>query len=254
MLNDILTADVFAIGLVFARIGAAMMLLPGFAESYVSPRIRLLLALALSAVVTPVVSQHIPPMPPSLLAATALIIGEVIYGLFLGGMTRMLISALHVAGVVIGFQTSLANATFFDPSNSQQGALIAAFFNILGVFMIFVTDLHHLMLMAIADSYTLFKPGGPIPLGSFSEILTRVLADSFKLGIQLAAPFLVVGTVFYAGLGLLGRLMPQVQVFFIAIPLQIMLAFVVMSFTLSAGIFWFLSRFEDNLLRFTGQG
>ena len=120
--------------------------------------------------------------------------------------------------------------------------------------MIFVADLHHLMLMAIADSYTLFKPGGPIPFGSFSEVVTRILADSFKLGIQLAAPFLVVGTVFYAGLGLLGRLMPQVQVFFIAIPLQIMLAFIVMSFTLSAGMFWFLSRFEDNLLRFTGQG
>ncbi|MGB0629809.1 MAG: flagellar biosynthetic protein FliR [Alphaproteobacteria bacterium] len=254
MLNEILTADVFAIGLVFARIGAAMMLLPGFAESYVSPRIRLLISLALSIVITPVVSPHLPPMPPSLLGAAALIIGEIIYGIFLGGLTRLLISALHVAGVVIGFQTSLSNATFFDPSNSQQGALIAAFFNILGVFMIFVTDLHHLMLMAIADSYTLFAPGGPIPFDSFSEIVVRVLADSFKLGIQLAAPFLEVGTVFYAGLGLLGRLMPQVQVFFIAIPLQIMLAFIVMSMTLSAGMFWFLSRFEDNLLRFTGQG
>lgn len=254
MLNEILTTDAFALGLVFSRLGTAVMLLPGFSESYVSARIRLMFAFALTIVVTPVISVHLPTMPESLLAAAALIGGEIVIGLFLGGMVRMLVSALHVAGVIIGFQTSLSNATFFDPSSSQQGALIAAFFNILGVFMIFVTDLHHLMLMAIADSYTLFKPGGVLAFGDFSQMLIRVLSESFALGLQLASPFIVVGTVFYAGLGLLGRLMPQVQVFFIAIPLQILIAFMVMSMTLSVGMFWFLARFEDNLLRFTGQG
>lgn len=254
MLNEILTADAFAFGLVFARLGSAVMLMPGFAESYVSPRIRLMLALALTVVVTPVVSVHLPPMPTAMVGAAVLVGGEVVIGLFLGGLMRLLVSALHVAGVIIGFQTSLSNATFFDPSSSQQGALIAAFFNILGVFMIFVTDLHHLMLMAVADSYTLFKPGGTLQFGDFSQMMIRLLSESFALGLQLAAPFIVVGTVFYAGLGLLGRLMPQVQVFFIAVPLQIMIAFAVMSMTLSVSMFWFLARFEDNLLRLTGQG
>jgi len=254
MLNEILTTDAFAIGLVFARLGSAMMLMPGFAESYVNPRVRLMLALALTVIVTPVVSVHLPPMPSALVGAAILIGGEVVIGVFMGGLMRLLVSALHVAGVIIGFQTSLSNATFFDPSNSQQGALIAAFFNILGVFMIFVTDLHHLMLMAVADSYTLFKPGGTLQFGDFSQTIIRLLSESFALGLQLAAPFMVVGTVFYAGLGLLGRLMPQVQVFFIAVPLQIMIAFAVMSMTLSVSMFWFLARFEDNLLRFTGQG
>ena len=254
MLNDLLTTDAFAIALVFSRMGSAVMLMPGFAESYVSARIRLMFALALTVVVTPVVSVHLPPMPPSFLGAAVLVGGEIVIGLFMGGLIRLLVSALHVAGVIIGFQTSLSNATFFDPSSSQQGALIAAFFNIIGVFMIFVTDLHHLMLMAIADSYTLFKPGGVLQFGDFSQTMISLLSESFALGLQLAAPFIVVGTVFYAGLGLLGRLMPQVQVFFIAVPLQIMIAFVVMSMTLSVSMFWFLSRFEDNLLRFTGQG
>jgi flagellar biosynthesis protein FliR len=162
MLNEILTTDAFAIGLVFARLGSAMMLMPGFAESYVNPRVRLMLALALTVIVTPVVSVHLPPMPSALVGAAILIGGEVVIGVFMGGLMRLLVSALHVAGVIIGLQTSLSNATFFDPSNSQQGALIAAFFDILGVFMIFVTDLHHLMLMAVADSYTLFKPGGTL--------------------------------------------------------------------------------------------
>lgn len=254
MLNEILTTDAFAVGLVFARLGSAVMLMPGFAESYVSARIRLMIALALTIVVTPVVSVHLPPMPTNLISAAILVGGEIVIGIFMGSLMRLMVSALHVAGVIIGFQTSLSNATFFDPSSSQQGALIAAFFNILGVFMIFVTDLHHLMLMAVADSYTLFKPGGTLQFGDFSQTIVRLLSESFALGLQLAAPFIVVGTVFYAGLGLLGRLMPQVQVFFIAVPLQIMIAFVVMAMTLSVSMFWFLARFEDTLLRFTGQG
>lgn len=254
MLNDLLTGDVFALGLVFSRLGAAVMLLPGFGENFVSPRIRLMFALALSVVVTPVVSPMLPPMPGSVLSAGILIGGEVIVGVFLGGIVRLMISALHVAGVVIGFQTSLANASFFDPANAQQGSVIAAFLNIVGIFLIFVSDLHHLMLMAIADSYTLFTPGAPLPFGDFSETVTRILTESFILGIQLAAPFIVIGLIFYVGLGLLARLMPQVQVFFIAIPLQIVLAFSIMAMTLSAGMLWFLSRFQDSLLRFTGQG
>ena len=254
MLSELLTTDAFAFGLVFARMGSTVMLLPGFAESYVSPRIRLMFTLALSLVVTPVVSVHLPPMPPSMLGAALLVGSEVIIGVFMGGLVRMLISALHVAGVIIGFQASLSNATFFDPSNAQQGALIAAFLNIIGVLLVFVTDLHHLMLMAIADSYTLFKPGAPLPFGDFSQTLVRLLSQTFALGLQLASPFIVVGTVFYAGLGLLGRLMPQVQVFFIAMSLQITLAFVVMAMTLSVTMFWFLGRFEENLLLFTGQG
>ena len=254
MLNDILTTDAFALGLVFARMGSTVMLLPGFSEAYVSPRMRLMFALALALVVTPVVSVHLPPMPASMLSAALLVGGEVIIGIFMGGLVRMLMSALHVAGVIIGFQASLSNATFFDPSNAQQGALIAAFLNIVGVLMVFVTDLHHLMLIAIADSYTLVKPGAPLPFGDFSQTLVRLLSETFALGLQLASPFVVVGTVFYAGLGLLGRLMPQVQVFFIAMSLQITLAFVVIAMTLSVSMFWFLGRFEENLLRFTGQG
>lgn len=254
MLDQLVTEDIFAVALVFARVGAAVMLLPGFAESFVSPRIRLMIALALSVVVTPVVSYTLPPMPTGVFSGFVLIAGEIVIGIFMGAMVRLFVSALHIAGVVIGFQTGLANASFFDPSNAQQGSVIAAFLNLVGIFLIFVSDLHHLMLMSVADSYTVFRPGAPLPLGDFSQAVIRILSDSFSLGIQLAAPFIVVGCVFYAGLGLLGRLMPQVQVFFIAMPLQIILAFAIMAVTLSAGMLWFLSRFQDSLLALTGQG
>ena len=236
------------------RIGAAMMLLPGFGESYVAPRIRLIIAIALALAVTPIVSDSLPPMPGNALHLFILIGGEIVIGLFFGALARFLVSALHVAGVIIGFQTSLANAQIFDPINAQQGSLLGTFLNVVGVFLIFASDLHHMMLIALADSYTVFVPGAPLPFDQLSHTAARFVGRSFVLGLQIAAPFVVVGLVFYIGLGLLARLMPQVQVFFIAIPLQIMLGFSVMAMTLSAGMFWFLTNFESGIIGFMGRG
>jgi len=254
MLDQLLPNDLFAIALVFMRIGAAMMLLPGFGESYVPPKVRLLIALALALIVAPVVSTSLPSMPGDVLSLFVLAAGEIAVGLFFGALARTLVSALHVAGVVIGFQTSLASAQIFDPINSQQGSLLGTFLNVIGVFLIFATDLHHMMLVALADSYTVFVPGAPPPIGELSQTATRFVARSFALGLQIAAPFVVVGMDFYIGLGLLARLMPQVQVFFIAVPLQIMLGFSVMAMTMSAGLYWFLTNFESGLIGFIGRG
>jgi flagellar biosynthetic protein FliR len=246
MLGELITGDLFSLVFVFARIGAALMLLPGFGEVFVAARVRLLLAIAISVVVAPVVGPYVPPTPDGPLAMFGAIGHELVIGIFLGAMARMLMSALHIAGVIVGFQTSLSNAQMFDPINSGQGSIVGSFFNVLGVFLIFASNLHHLMLMAVIDSYTLFVPGAPLPLGDFSDVATRILSKSFVLGMQIASPFIVMGMLFFIGMGLLARLMPQVQVFFIAMPIQIYLGFSVMTLTLSASMMWFLSTFQDT--------
>ena len=246
MLRELITGDLFALVFVFARIGAAIMLLPGFGEVFVAARIRLLLAIGITVVVTPIVSPYVPPTPVGLFAMVGMIGHELVIGLFLGAMARMMMSALHVAGVIIGFQTSLANAQLFDPINANQGSLIGSFLNILGVFLLFASNLHHLMLMAVIDSYSLFVPGGTIPIGDFSDVAARILSQSFVLAMQISAPFIVMGMVFYLGMGLLARLMPQVQIFFIAMPVQIFLGFMVMAMTLSASMMWFLGTFRNT--------
>jgi flagellar biosynthesis protein FliR len=254
MLQQLIPNDLFSLMLVFARVGGAVMLLPGFGENYVSPRIRLLFALAITVVLTPIVIDRVPGQPDGLLDIFFLVGGEVLIGVFFGGLARLMVSSLHVGGTIIGFQTSLGNATLLDPSTEQQGSIIAALFNVIGIFLIFAADLHHLMLLALADSYLVFQPGSPPPISDLSETASRVFAQSFALGVQIAAPFIVVGLVFFIGIGLLARLMPQVQVFFIAMPIQIMLGFLVMVLTLSASMLWFLTNYESMLTGFLGRG
>jgi flagellar biosynthetic protein FliR len=127
---------------------------------------------------------------------------------------------------------------------------MANFFNTTGVMLIFATDLHLLLIGAMHDSYTLFPAGGVPPAADFAELVTNMMTQSFSLGIHMAAPFMVYGTLFYMGVGILGRLMPQVQVFFVAMPLQIILAFLILMFILSSSFLWFIGRFEDTMSAF----
>ena len=110
--------------------------------------------------------------------------------------------------------------------------------------LIFVTDLHHLMIRTVVESYELFQPGKVLLMGDFTELLARRVADSFALGVQLAAPAIVLGLTYYIGLGLLGRLMPQLPVFFFGLPMQISMQLWVLTVSLSGMLMIFLERFR----------
>lgn len=250
MLAQILPADVFSTAIVFVRLGAALMVIPGFAEIYVTPRVRLTLAAALTFVLVPLVLPGLPSLPETPIELAMIVLGEVAVGVFLGLAARLTLSALHVAGTLIAFQSSLAYAMTVDPTQGTQGALMATLLTLIGVVLIFVSDLHIMVLRAVVDSYELFRPGQLPPVGGFAEIAVRFVADAFRIGVQIAAPFVVYGLVFYIGMGLIARLMPQMQVFFIVMPLQILAAFLVLMITLAAIMMWFLDYFETGMAEF----
>jgi flagellar biosynthesis protein FliR len=247
MLAELLTGEVFAAFLVFARLGTALSLLPGFGEPYVFARVRLAVAIGLSLAVLPLVRDTLPAQPAEPLQLGVLIGSEMLIGAMLGATARMLVSALHVAGVVVAFQSGLAYAQTIDPSQGSQGGLVAALFGLLGLVLVFASGLHVVMLTGLADSYAWLPAGRPPPLADFAQLATRLMAASFATGIQIAAPFVLFGLVFYTGLGLLQRLMPQLQLMFVAMPLQITLMTGLIMLTLSAGMLWFLDRFQTEM-------
>lgn len=245
-----LSAEAFAMFLVFARVGMTVALLPGFGETYVSSRIRLLLAGCITFVLAPVLRPLLPPEPGAPLQLLLLLIMEVGVGGFLGIIARLTLNALQTAGAIIGMQTSLSAAFAFDPSTAQQGALTSSFLGAVALIVVFAADFHHLMIRALADSYLLFPPGQPWPIGDFAEAITRLVSSSFALGIRISAPFLVFGLIFFLGLGLLARLMPQMQVFFVSQPAQILIGLALFAATLTAGVAAFLGSFEDSMALF----
>jgi len=233
--------------LVFARVGTMVMLLPGLGELSVPVRMRLTAALLLAAVLVPLHRDAYQIELTSFGPVGALLFEELFIGAVLGLTARLTISGLQVAGSVIAQQLGLGFVTAVDPTQGQQGMLVGNFLTMLGITLIFATDLHHLVIAALNDSYALFRPGEIPLLGDVAALTTRTVATAFRIGIQLSAPFVLFGLLFNLGLGVLSRLMPQMQVFFVGLPLSILIGFLILLVVLGAMMSLFLGSVEDVL-------
>jgi flagellar biosynthetic protein FliR len=233
--------------LVFARIGTMVMLLPGLGEMSVPSRFRLTIALVLAAVLLPLHRDAYQVDLRSFGPLLGLLGQEVFVGAVLGLTVRLMISALQVAGSVIAQQLGLGFVTAVDPSQGQQNVIVANFLTMLGITLVFASDMHHLVIAALDDSYSLFAPGELLLLGDVAALTTRTIGTAFRIGIQLSAPFIVFGLLFNVGLGVLSRLMPQMQVFFIGLPLSIIIGFLILVMVLGVMMGVFLGSVEGVL-------
>ena len=241
-LAEFFETGVYVFMLIFMRIGTAMMLFPGIGDTYTPVRVRLFLGLGLTLVLFPLLSQIMPSEIPGTFAFFILLFREFMLGAFIGIVARILLMAL----------AGLSNAQLFNPALATQGSIIGAFFVITGTMLIFVTDLHHLMIYGLVNSYEIFPVGAILPFDTMGELVTKAVATAFYTGISVAAPFLVVTLLLYIGMGVLARLMPQVQVFLLAIPVQILLSFTVMAVGVVAGLTYWLSFYEQGIRFFFG--
>ena len=244
-----LPVQVYAAGLIFARVGALVMLLPGIGETAVPPRIRLGLALLLSLMLFPVVGARLPAVPGDLGALAGQVIVEILIGLAIGTLLRLFLGALAVAGEVISLQTTLSFAQTANPMQAQPSTSVATFLGVVGLTLVFATDLHQLFLAALVKTYALFPPGGRLPTADLSRLAVKTVGDTFALGVQLSAPILVFSLVVYVAAGLIGRMMPQFQVFFAATPLILLLGLSGLALGLGViGLVW-----VDRFRAFLGQ-
>lgn len=234
--------------LVFARVGSMMMLLPALGEGGVPSRVRLVLALAVTVAMAPTVQSAYPAAAPSNTLQLGLLIAqEATAGLLIGAMSRIIMSSLQTAGYLIATQTGLAYAQTVDPTQHEQGAVVGNFFSLLGAVLIFSTDMHHIAIGAISGSYRMLPPGAALPTADMAELTIRLISAAFVLGFQLAAPFLVFGFALYAALGILARLMPQLQVFFVAMPVNILFGFVLLALLLGSMMTLFLNFYAEQM-------
>jgi flagellar biosynthetic protein FliR len=144
-------------------------------------------------------------------------------------------------------QMGLGFVTAVDPTQGQQGMIVGNFLSLLGITLIFATDLHHLVIAALNDSYVLFRPGEMPIVGDAAQMLSNTVTSAFRIGVQLSAPFLVFGLLFNLGLGVLSRLMPQMQVFFVGMPLSILVGFMILLLVVGAMMMTFLDSVEGVL-------
>lgn len=228
------------------------MVLPGFGETYVPPSMRMSLALVMCVLLTPLLSASMPHPPASALAFFLLIASEIVTGLFIGTVCSLIINATHVAGMIISLQSGISSAVIFDVTQNTQGSLIGNFLGLMTIVLLFCTDMHHLMLRGVTESYSVFAPGHFPPIKDFMEVTARMVSSTFTIAVQISTPALVSGTLLFLGGGIMSRLMPTMQVFFIIVPPQLLLGFFILMTSFSAMMLWYLEFYRDSLTSFMG--
>jgi flagellar biosynthetic protein FliR len=242
--------QVYAAGLVFARLGAMVMLIPGIGETFIPIRIRLAFSLALALLLIPVVGAGVPALPDSVSGVAGAVIKETAVGLMIGAILRVFMGSLATAGEIISIQSTLGFAQTANPTQAAPSTTLSTFLGLMGLVLIMTSNLHHLFLDAIVRSYTLFPFTRPLQLADANTLMIQTVGKSFALGLQLAAPVVAFSLIFNVATGLVGRVMPQFQVFFVASPLMILMALSIFSLSLGAiGVVW-IDHYRSLLAQF----
>ena len=233
----------FGLVLVFSRVGAACMMLPGIGEAELPGTVRLGFTLALTALLLPVVAPLLPGVPEAPLVLAGMVGAEIATGLWLGWLARLLVQALAVSGQFIATMMGLASVVQPDPDLGPQATALARLFSLAAPVVVLLTGLYALPLGALAGSYRLIAPGTLLPVADSTQGVVAAVAAAFALSLRLAAPFVAAGLVWQGALGLLALLVPNLQVFAASIPGQI-LAGLLLLFLLTGGI---IAAWQDEL-------
>ncbi len=246
-----LPALAFQAALVFARLGAAVMLLPGFGEAEIPAPVRLALGLALLPLLMPVLPD-LPTAPDDAAEAIRMVAVEVVTGLWLAGLARLAVTALAMAGQLVAVLVGLSALLVADPAMGAGGTALARAFGLLAAVLVLATGLHGIALRAMVESYALLPAGNPFPAGAGAEAVVRAGADSLALALRLAAPFVTGAVALNLALGLLARLAPAVQTFFVAVPGQILAGLALLMLLAPAMLAAFEAALRASLLALPG--
>jgi flagellar biosynthetic protein FliR len=208
--------------LVFARLGAAVMLLPGLGEAEVPAPLRLALGLVLLALLLPALIPALPAPPGDGAEVARMVVLEVLVGLWLGGLARLAVLAFAMAGQLAAILVGLSALLVADPEMGSGGTALSRTFGLLAAVLVLSTGLHGLALSALVESYATLPAGDPFPVGMVAGTVAQAGSDSLALALRLAAPFIIGAVALNLALGLLARLAPGVQTFFVAVPGQIL--------------------------------
>ncbi|MCV2867085.1 flagellar biosynthetic protein FliR [Defluviimonas sp. WL0002] len=214
-LQGIGTSAALAAVLVFARIGAAMVAMPAYGQGFVPMRVRLAAALAFTAVVLPAVLPTI-PVPRGTIAALGTLVGEVVIGAALGAFLRLIVQALEIAGAMIAQSTSLAQ--MFGGDGAEPMPAISHLLLMAGIALAAMLDLHLRLAEALILSYQALPVGVLPDPGVLKGWGLQGVIQAFALAFGLAAPFLIVATLYNFALGAINRAMPQLMVMMVGAP------------------------------------
>lgn len=213
--------DVYVFLLVFSRVSSVMVSAPLLGNRSLPHQVKAGLALILSLALLPLIAPKIGAIPEHLYQLAGQVIGEVLFGLSLGYLSRLLFAAIEMAGYFVDTQMGFGMVNLYDPFAEQQTSVLSVFQYQCALVVYLLSNGHLLMLGALAQSFDVLHPGSVNPHGAFGMTAVPMLQMMFALGFRLALPAAGVLFLIDFAFGLIARMVPQVNVFIVGVPAKI---------------------------------
>lgn len=235
---------------VTSRVAGFIAAIPVLAAAQTPVRIKVGLVFATSLVLFPIMVDAVPKVSFSPLPFALLIISELLLGLLLGLVSRLIFTAVEFGATVVGFQMGFAAANVFDPQGERQVALLSQFQNVFAILIFLAINGHHLFLQTAVMSYDFLPPGQFDISGEAIPYLMQLTSHMFAIGVQFSAPVLAVLLLSGLILGVMARVFPQLNVFLLSFPINIGVGFIVIALTLSMASTLIRREFDSLAERF----
>lgn len=246
-LSDITNEIIISYFLVLCRTGSIIMTMPAIGEVYVSTKIRILFSLVFTMIIHSIVGEKFLAITNHPVKLTLSIFTELMIGIGIGMMVKILISSINIAGTMIGSHSGLSSAMIFDPNTGAQGSVESNFLGALVAVLIFVTDLHHLFIAGVIESYYSFHIFSSGNFQQIAENSAYLIGNSFAIAFKLASPHIIIGIILMFSAGILTRLMPNIQIFFLMLPVQILVSFTILSIICTSIILWYFEHLHESV-------
>ena len=229
-LYELLQGHIAAFLLMLTRISGIFLISPFFGSMNIPMFFRVGIALAMSVVLFPVVDGlGTPETPPSIIMFGAAVLGELFIGWLIGFVAYISFAAITMAGKVMDMQVGFAVVNVVDPTSGQQIPLIGSFLYNLAVIILLVTNGHHMLIAALVESFRAVPLAGLEANISLALIIANFTGTIFLTGMKIAMPITFAILLTNVGLGILSRTMPQMNIFVVGIPMQLMIGLFVLS-------------------------
>lgn len=216
LLDTLGTSGLIWLG-IFTRVAAASFLLPSIGEHAMPARIKLAAALALSAIIVPMVMGQVAPVSLTVLEITRVVGTEILAGLFIGVSIRLLVFALQTAGTIAAQNLSISQM-FGGAMGPEPEPIISNFLTLAAVAAALAAGLHIKIVLALVASYEVVPFGLTLDASDLGYWSAARGTAVFDLAVGLSLPFVIVGFVYNVSLGAINRAMPQMMVSFVGAP------------------------------------
>ncbi|MBB2203596.1 flagellar biosynthetic protein FliR [Gluconacetobacter takamatsuzukensis] len=238
------------------RVSAMVMTAPGLGETTSPMTVRAGIAMVTTFTVLPLVQERLASVSgPAIhhpFIMLAIIASELLCGAFIGYLARLMTLAMAIAMEIIAVFTGMASVLQPDPELGSSSTALSHMASSLIPVIFLSTGLYVLPLTALIGSYALFPPGHMPMIGDMARSVMTTTGQTFALALQLAAPFILIGTLWPAMLGVLNRLMPSIQVYGIAMPAQLLGGILLLAMLLQVLTGVWQERMNDLLVALPG--